>query len=53
MPCPQSRYEDVVVQDNFKFGDDKEIVSASFSYGRQLCSILILDRRTAKQRPRH
>ena len=24
------RYEDTVVQDNFKFGDDKEIVSAPF-----------------------
>jgi VID27 C-terminal WD40-like domain len=26
-----SRYEDFVVQDNFKFGDDKEIVSRSSS----------------------
>lgn len=24
--CEWSRYEDFVVQDNFKFGDDKEIV---------------------------
>ena len=48
------RYEDVVVQDNFKFGDDKEIVRTSFSHDRQLCLTLISpDRCTAKQRPRH
>jgi len=25
------RYEDLVVQDNFRFGDDKEIVSPALS----------------------
>lgn len=29
MDCCVCRYEDQVVQDNFKFGDDKEIVSPS------------------------
>lgn len=33
------RYEDIVVQDNFKFGDDKEIVSLLFLWGLvDLCS---------------
>jgi len=27
------RYEDLVVQDNFRFGDDKEIVSLALSWG--------------------
>ena len=31
------RYEDMVVQDNFKFGDDKEIVSVSLASLNSSC----------------
>ena len=31
------KYEDLVVQDNFRFGDDKQIVSPSISQRRSAC----------------
>ncbi len=34
------KYEDLVVQDNFKFGDDKEIVRTGF-VSVHVCGVLI------------
>lgn len=47
MVLTSPRYEDFVVQDNFKFGDDKEIVSVSL-YSEGLLTNSFPDRCTAE-----
>jgi hypothetical protein len=43
------KYEDLVVQDNFRFGDDKEIVSVYVAKGAVRSSIaFVLDCRAAE-----
>ena len=43
------KYEDLVVQDNFRFGDDKEIVCLFMARETfRLLIAFVLDRRTAE-----
>jgi hypothetical protein len=51
LPCFDNRYEDRVVQDNFKFGDDKQIVRYFFSVVAHADNLAIPDRCITERRP--